>query len=147
MRGDMMVFLGVFFIVVIAAIFIDHVRYWRQTGTFINKATAFTIMYHTLLDKMQEEFEGKRVLAVRNMYFTVILMKGDYKSFWTCMYIAAIDTMKAYDLIDSRYFSQMDKETSKTIGEAYRQVRDIYVNIRREAWKNGVNVNNIKIPE
>ena len=120
-------------ITVVVAIVIDHIRFNLQVNVFIDTANELAMMYDLVVNSLKEngpdvEFQGK--------YFYLYVKKGDYKSFVQQIELAVCTVLDKYDLIDNRYFIEMDNELATEIEVLHQSIENIQNEIRIVKWKN-----------
>ena len=127
-----------FFIVitVVIAIAVDNIRFNYQLSEFISPADDLLVIYDlvckTLINEdLDVEFVGE--------VFYLYVKSGDYKSLIDQVELAIFEVLDKYDLIDERYFIEMDDDTLLKVETMHKDVEDIYNEIRMLKWKNGWN--------
>ena len=129
-----MLFLAIV-ITVIVLVKIDEVRFNIQVNRFIDRADEILIMYEIAV----KELKNEESLEFQGKIFYLYVKEGDYKSFIEQVELAICEVFDKYNLIDKRYFSEMDEELAYELENLHKNVEEIQKKIRIEKWKNGWN--------
>ena len=124
----------VIMITIVVAIVVDHIRFNRQVNEFIDTADEFVSMYNLAIDALKKEgtdveFQGQR--------FYLYVEEGDYKSLVKQVELAVCEVLDKYDLIDKRYFMEMDDDLFSEIEMFHRDAENIQNAVRITKWRNG----------
>ncbi len=129
-----MLFVVLIIITIVVAVVADHIRFNRQIDNFMDSAEELSAMYNLAIETLKQkgadvEFQGEN--------FYLYVEEGDYKSLTLQTEIAICEVLERYDMIDKRYFSEMDGELFSEIERVHKDVENIQYAIRVLKWRNG----------
>ena len=130
----MMRFLIAIVIVVVVARVIDNIRFYHQINEFIDTAEELSLIYELVGKSLRNEETNVEFLGNR---FYLHLDNGDYKSLIDQVELTAMEVLDKYDLIDERYFMDMEESLLSEIEAMRKDIEDIQAEIRIMRWKNG----------